>query len=224
MEKFKEILRKYGIEEDKISMMAEYAVFLLEENEKYNLTRIIEPEDMALRHFIDSISACGFIPKGAKVIDVGTGGGFPGIPIKIMRPDIDLVLADSSHKKIDFVRAGASRLGLPVSAVAKRAEEMKEWRGTFDIVVSRAVAALNILCELCVPLLKTGGTLLAYKGADAGEEIERARHALIVLNCSLSVHDAGMQGREHKILEIKKQEPTPEQYPRRFSRIKKSPL
>jgi len=224
MKKFEEILRKQNISEDKIGLMREYACFLAEENKKYNLTRIVEPEEMANRHFLDSVVAEQYIPAGASVIDIGTGGGFPGIPLKIVRPDISLTLVDSSHKKIEFVQNGAEKIGLSVTALAKRAEELTTFRGQFDIVVSRAMAALNVLIEICIPLLKVGGTLLAYKGEDAVLEVEAAKRAMEILHCSYEIHNAGIQGRNHVILEIKKNKKTPEAYPRRFSKIKSSPL
>lgn len=224
MNVFQEYLIAYGLSPQEVQKMWIYAAFLLSENEKYNLTRITEQKEMAQKHFIDSIIPEDFIPEGASVMDVGTGPGFPGIPLKIVRPDIQLTVLDSSAKKIEFVRKAAENAAVAVEALIGRAEELQEKRESFDIVVSRAVAALPILLELCMPLVKVGGKLLAYKGAIAEEELRNSKNALSILGCTAEIKNANLPEREHKIIVVTKHKKTASKFPRRYAQIKSSPL
>ena len=207
------------LEDEKLSKMADYYEELIITNEKLNLTAITAPKEAAKKHFADSLSAKDLIPQKAHVIDVGTGGGFPGVPLKIMRDDIKITLIDSVKKKTDAVREMAKNAGVDVNILCARAEEF-EMRGQFDVCVSRAVASLPILLELCIPLVRLGGMFIAYKQADA-EDIKGTSKAQKELGCQL----AKKINIEDKVLLIfEKIAKTPSQYPRRYAKIKSKPL
>lgn len=204
---------------------------LVEQNKTMNLTAITDPDGIAIKHFADSISvlaACE-IPQGARIMDIGTGAGFPGIPLLIMRPDIDLTMVDSTAKKLKYVENTVNELGLIATTLHTRAEEAgqsKEYREKFDIVCSRAVAALNVLCEYCLPFVKVGGIFVAMKGAKAQEEIADAKAAIkllggkIIDEKSFSLSDGG----ERTLVVIKKISQIPPKYPRPSAQIAKKPL
>lgn len=204
---------------------------LVEQNKTMNLTAITDPDGIAVKHFADSISvlsACEFA-QGARVMDIGTGAGFPGIPLLIMRPDIDLTMVDSTAKKLKYVQSTVDSLGLIATTLHTRAEEAgqsKEYREKFDIVCSRAVAALNVLCEYCLPFVKVGGIFVAMKGAKAQEEIADAKAAIkllggkIIDEKSFSLSDGG----ERTLVVIKKISQIPPKYPRPSAQIAKKPL
>ena len=175
-------------------------------------------------HFADAIRLLGFIdmPKNCRIIDIGTGAGFPGIPLKIMRPDIELTLLDSSMKKIDFIKNTTEKMGLDVKLICSRAEEaVSNHRESFDFVTSRVVASLAVLAELCVPYLRVGGIFAAWKGESYMQELENAKTALDTLCCSVTKCCKVGRG---AIIFIEKQKPTQDFYPRRFAKIKSSPL
>ena len=204
---------------------------LVEQNKTMNLTAITDPDGIAVKHFADSISvlSAAEIPQGAKILDVGTGAGFPGLPLLIMRPDIDLTMIDSTAKKLKYVENTVSELGLIATTLHTRAEEAgqsKEYREKFDFVCSRAVAALNVLCEYCLPFVKQNGLFIAMKGAKAQEEIDAAKSAIktlggkIVAEKSFSLSDGG----ERTLVVIKKISQIPSKYPRPSAQIAKKPL
>ncbi len=199
---------------------------LVTTNERVNLTAITEPSEVALRHFADSLTAAKHIPKGASVIDVGCGGGFPTLPLAIARPDLKISALDSTAKKLVFVEEMAKKLSLNVTVFAKRAEEATELREHFDVAVSRAVARLSALSELCLPLVKVGGLFVALKGADGKEELSEAKNALSTLGSSLlsceefTLGEAGARA----VIVCKKTRATPKEYPRAWGKIKKKPL
>ena len=208
-----------------------YLELLLEWNEKMNLTAITDPAEVQEKHFLDSLTllTCCKIKEGAKVIDVGTGAGFPGIPLKILRPDIQLTLLDGLNKRLVFLGEVCSALGMEAERVHKRAEEAgldKKMRESFDVATARAVAPLNILSEYCLPLVKMKGFFLAMKGPGAQEELEQAEHALDVLGgtdrkiVSLTLPTAG----ERNIVIVQKKAFTPKNYPRHGGTITKHPL
>lgn len=200
---------------------------LITRNYRVNLTRITDPAEVAQKHFADSVIAASMIPEGAFVADVGTGAGFPGIPLKLVRPDIDLVLIDSLGKRILFLRELCNELGIDVPAVHARAEDaahMPDLRGEFDIVVSRAVAPMSILTELTVPFLKVGGTSLMYKGPGAFEEIEGCGNAFRELRCSAEITTFEPEWGTRNIVAVKKLKETPGKYPRKAGVVEKKPL
>jgi 16S rRNA (guanine527-N7)-methyltransferase len=220
-------LSEAGIEhsEEQITLCEAYYKLVAQANEHMNLTRITGESEAARQHFADAARVLRFLelPRGCRVIDIGTGAGFPGLPIKILRPDIDLTLLDSSGKKTDFIKTAAASTGIEVTVLCARAEEAAggELRESFDSVLSRAVAPLNMLLELCVPFLRTGGTFAAWKGESFEAELSEAKGALAALGCTVTgSHFIGPGA----IILIEKQKPTPDIYPRRFSKIKSSPL
>ncbi|MBQ8381988.1 MAG: 16S rRNA (guanine(527)-N(7))-methyltransferase RsmG [Clostridia bacterium] len=199
-------------------------------NSHTNLTAITDEAGVILRHFADSITAAPYIgERSLNVLDVGCGGGFPTLPLAIVRPDCRFTALDSTAKKLTFVAQMADLLSLPITTLPARAEEVAltpEYRERYDLVVSRAVARLPMLCELCLPFVKAGGRFVALKGADGEVELAEAEHAItklggkLVSQKSFTLGEAG--GRV--ILEIEKVRPTPATYPRAFAKIKKAPL
>ena len=211
--------------EEQTILCEEYFMLVAEANKHLNLTRITDKAQAAIQHFADAVRLLGFLelPSGCRVIDVGTGAGFPGIPLKIFRPEIDLALLDASGKKADFIRSASKSLGINATVYAERAEEAARGslRESFDVVLSRAVAPLNVLLELCVPLLRSGGVFAAWKGENFEEELSQAGAALSALGCRLrSSHCLG----PGFLLLIDKAGQISTEYPRRFSKIKSRPL
>ena len=220
-----------ALNDEQISRLDKLSDLLVEQNKTMNLTAITDPDGIAVKHFADSISVltAAEIPQGAKILDVGTGAGFPGIPLLIMRPDINLTMIDSTAKKLKYVENTVNELGLVATTLHTRAEEAgqsKEYREKFDFVCSRAVAALNILCEYCLPFVKQNGLFIAMKGAKAQEEIDAAKAAIktlggkIIAEKSFSLSDGG----ERTLVIIKKISQIPPKYPRPSAQIAKKPL
>lgn len=216
---------------NQLAQLKQYYELLIEWNEKMNLTALTAPEDVALKHFADSLLLLRYcdIEKEARVIDVGTGAGFPGMVLKIARPDIQLTLLDSLQKRLGFLDEVCNELGFDdVELIHSRAEDgsRTELRDSFDIAVSRAVASLNTLCEYDMPYVKVGGRFIAMKGKEAQEEMAAAENAIHTLGGELlQKHDfiLGEAG-ERSIIEIKKIAATPDAYPRRSKHIKNKPL
>ena len=210
--------------------MAEYYRFLERKNREMNLTAIKGDEDSARLHFLDSLALLRYAElSGKSVVDVGTGGGFPGVPLLIAAPSADMTLMDSTEKKVDFLRDAAETLDLRADCVCARAEEAArtELRESFDIAVSRAVARLDVLCELCLPLIKPGGLFIAMKAADSDEEITEAKNAVKLLggeHAEIKEYRIPKTDMTHRAVLIRKASNTPEKYPRRYAQIKKSPL
>lgn len=210
--------------------LAAFAAAVLEQNKVMNLTAITDPADFAALHLLDSVSLLTLADlRGKSVIDVGTGAGFPGVPLALTEPDMDLTLLDSLGKRVDFLRRACAELELPrVQAVHARAEEFASGhRERYDVAVSRAVAALNVLCELCLPLVKVGGVFLAMKSMGTDEELAAARGAISRLGGRVrSVQDYTVPGTQviHRLITVEKIHRTPSGYPRPFARIKKQPL
>ena len=203
-----------------------YQRLLLEWNEKMNLTAITDPVEVARKHFADSLAALPYLQPGAKVIDVGTGAGFPGVPLLILRPELQLTLADSLQKRLTFLDALLQELGLRARLVHGRAEDLGQnrlYREQFDAALSRAVAGLPVLLELTTPFVKVGGAAIAYKG-DAAEELEKAKSAAFLLHVQLrQVELASDLGRRCLIFADKKA-PTPKAYPRKAGTPNRKPL
>lgn len=227
------ILKQNNIDDISCAKFKKYYDLLVEWNQKMNLTAITEEDDVAVKHFLDSL--CADIPEivfcGANVIDVGTGAGFPGIPVKIVRPDIHITLLDSLEKRINFLSEVVSSVELEnVNCVHMRAEDGgrdKKYREKFDVCLSRAVANLSTLSELCLPFLKSGGYFISLKGPKASEEIESAKNAVKILGgeiiecrkCNISDYEY-----EHYAVIIKKISQTPTKYPRKAPKPSKEPL
>ena len=223
---------KTQLTEEKLSKFEVYYKLLKEWNEKINLTAITDADGVAVKHFVDSLSVLNYcnIPQNAKVLDVGTGAGFPGVVLKIVRPDIQLFLLDSLKKRFLFLDALLSELDLDADFLQGRAEEYGQdidLRESFDLVVSRAVAQLNTLSEYCLPFVKLSGRFIAFKGSGADEEIKSSKKAFQVLGGKLiKIHTFKLpfDGGSRSLVEIEKIQPTPGKYPRNNGRIKAKPL
>ena len=226
----REGLASLGLPDDGIPSLLRFSELLVEKNKVMNLTAITEPADIATLHFLDCASLLPLAEwKGKTVVDVGTGAGFPGMPLRILEPSIRLTLLDSLNKRIDFLQEVCEDLGLTdVACVHGRAEEFAAHRReSFDIAVSRAVANLQMLSELCLPLVKVGGSFLAMKSVDSDQELEAAKKAISILGGEISeVKDYAIPGTDirHRLILIKKIKETPKKYPRAFAKIKKNPL
>lgn len=193
-----------------------YAEMLRERNEKINLTAITEPEEVKVKHFLDSCSAAELLPGGASVLDIGSGAGFPGLPLKIVRPDLTVTLLDSVNKKVAFVSEVVAELKLSgVTAVHARIEDFPH-KGEYDAVVSRAVAELSTLAEYALPFVKIGGAFIAYKSEKAELEAEAAASAITLLGGRIrEIREAFVAaGLTRKLIIIDKIAPTPPKYPR----------
>jgi len=218
------------IHEDALRRYRIYHDYLEEMNKVMNLTAISGEEDVARLHFLDCGALLGLYDfKGKKVLDVGSGAGFPGMALKIACPDMELTLLDSLDKRVKFLRELCDKLGFEdVTCVHMRAEEApKEYRQGFDIVTSRAVARLNLLSELCLPFVKKGGAFIAMKGPDCEAELKEAKSCIHILGGrSPEIRDYAVPGLEvsHNALIIAKEKDTPPKYPRRWAQIKKQPL
>ena len=200
---------------------------VVKQNEVMNLTAITEPDQVARLHLLDSLSVlkCADL-KGKTVIDVGCGAGFPGVPLAIACPEANITLLDSLGKRMTWLETVLPELGVKARCVTARAEEaVASCRETYDFATSRAVARLNILLELTAPYVKVGGKVLAMKGAAAREELAEAGNAIKKLGLKLEeVKEFPMDGTTHAVIVLRKVSPTPPQFPRRFAKIKQSPL
>ena len=214
---------------DVLARFRTYYDALDETNKVMNLTAITGEDDSARRHFLDCAAPLLLFPMaGKRVVDVGTGAGFLGLPLKILEPGIRLTLLDSLQKRIGFLSGVCTALELTdVECVHARAEECGERRERYDYAVSRAVARLNILAELCLPYVRVGGAFLALKGPAVTEELKEAEKAVAALGGKVErIFEYAVPGEElhHNVVVIRKVSPTPKKYPRRFAMIKKSPL
>ncbi len=228
-----ETLSEYGfaLTEKQAADLDRYASFLVEYNEKVNLTAITEPNEIVVKHFLDSLlllRAYDVPPKG-KMIDVGTGAGFPSVPVRILRDDIDLTLLDSLNKRVVFLEQLSAMLGqknLCLHARAEEAGQKKEYRQKYDIATARAVAATSVLAEYCLPFLKVGGMLVLLKGSDIAEEVKQAGKAIGLLGGELEgTREYLLPGEQKRnILLIRKVRETPANYPRPSAKMAKNPL
>ena len=216
----------YDVSGQALEKMNAYYDCMVETNAKYNLTAITQPQDAACKHFFDSIVPYRQIPKGAAVVDIGSGPGFPIAPLKAVREDILAVAIESSQKKCNFIENASFVSGIEVEVICARAEEAGQGRQreAFDVCVSRAVAALPVLMELCSPLVKNHGLFFAYKGKYQ-EELKNAGIAMKALNLELEEVIAMPYGTyEHNVLVFRKKGMLSPKYPRRYAQIIKSPL
>ncbi len=213
-----------------IPALLRYGEMLIETNQVMNLTAITAPSEVARLHFLDSAALLGLLDFTDKsVADIGTGAGFPGLPLKIVEPSIHLTLLDSLQKRVNFLQGVCDDLGLgDVQCVHGRAEEFAAGhREQFDIVTSRAVAALPMLAELCLPLVRVGGVFAPMKSTASDEELSAAAHAIALLGGQVEkVNDYLIPGTDvrHRLMVIRKIQPSPAKYPRAFGKIKKNPL
>jgi len=224
---------KIPYNEETIKKFEGYRSRILELNEHINLTAIKDPDEFTLKHFVDSVT-CYNIPEyqdGDKILDLGTGAGFPGVPLAILSPEKEFVLVDSLNKRLKIIMKLCDELGIEnVTTVHGRAEDLARQevhREKYDVCISRAVANLNVLSEYCLPFVKNGGYMAAYKGADAEKEVEDAKKAMKILGAvDYRLHDAsiGESGRNHQILLVKKGNKTPSKYPRKAGTPVKEPL
>lgn len=216
-----------SLTEQQAETMGAFGRALIEKNQVMNLTAITDPQQVAKLHFLDSLTLLTLGDfSGKKIIDVGCGGGFPGVPLAAACPQAEVTLLDSLGKRMTWLEETLPGLGIKAKCVTARAEEeVVHCRERYDFAVSRAVARLNILCELCLPYVKVGGTFLAMKGAAAEEEAREAEKAISLLGGRLEeIRQFPMDGTAHAVLVIRKVKPTPAAYPRRFGKIKSQPL
>ena len=232
-EKIQKLSKEIGIllNEKQINQFFDYMNFLLEWNEKINLTAITKPDEIILKHFVDSITIEKYIAKNTKIVDVGTGAGFPGLPLKIIREDIEVVLLDSLQKRVNFLQETIKKLGLTkIEAIHLRAEEFsrnKEQRESFDYATSRAVANLTTLSEYLIPLVKINGKCICMKGSEINEELEQSKNAVSVLGGVIESVDNFLLPESditRNIVIIKKESKTPNKYPRKAGMPAKEPL
>lgn len=223
---------KIELSDEQLNQLENYYKLLVSWNERMNLTAITEPKDVAIKHFADSLSVLSFVdvPNGASVIDVGTGAGFPGLVLKIARPDIKLTLLDSLKKRLTFLEDVLNNLGLDAQLIHSRAEEggqSIDLRECYDFAVSRAVAQLNVLCEYCLPYVRLSGSFIAFKGGESDEEIKNASKAIQTFGgkkTDVYKFDLPENSGSRTLVIIEKVQPTPDKYPRQNGKIKAKPL
>ena len=220
------------VPENAPELLERYGRMLIEKNEVMNLTAITDPDQVAKLHMLDCAALLNCADfKGKTLIDVGTGAGFPGIPLKILVPELEITLLDSLNKRVNWLNEVIEALGLTgIKAIHARAEEqalVKGYRDSFDFVTARAVADLRLLCEMCLPFVKVGGRFLAMKSVDSGSELEQAKPGIEKLGGHIAgFHDYAIPHTDvtHRVVVIDKVAPTPSGYPRRWAKIQKSPL
>ena len=222
-------LPRLGLElsEQTADTLCAFGAAVVEQNKVMNLTAITEPDQVAKLHLLDSLSILAVKDlKGKKMVDVGCGAGFPGVPVKIACPEVELTLLDSLGKRMNWLETILPQLGVEANCVTARAEEaVASVRESYDVATSRAVARLNILLELTAPFVKVGGFVLAMKGTAAMEELDEAKKAIKVLGLKLEeVREFPVDGTAHTVIVLKKVAPTPAKFPRRFAKIKQAPL
>lgn len=227
----KELLHKHCsyLTDEQLEQFDTYARLLVEWNEKMNLTAITEPDEIVIKHFVDSLEFLEYadLPQGAKVIDVGTGAGFPSVPLLIARPDIQLTLMDALNKRLNFLDAVLTETGLDAELVHSRAEELgkdKNYREQYDIATARAVAPMNVLSEYCLPFVKLGGEFVALKGSN--DDVSPAENAIKTLGGEIkaTVSYKLPNGDDRSIAVVKKISQTSTKYPRNNKKISTKPL
>lgn len=237
LEEFTKIFNNYleklnlTLTEEQIEKFYNYMNLLIEWNKKINLTAIVEPKDIILKHFIDSLTIVKYIKEGETIIDVGTGAGFPGIPLKIAREDLKITLADSLNKRINFLNEVINKLDLKnIETIHIRAEELgknKKYREKFDIATSRAVANMSTLSEYLIPFIKVKGRCICMKSSDIDTELENAKKAINILGCEIESKDKfnlpnSDLGRS--VIILRKVKNTPSKFPRKAGTPAKEPI
>ncbi len=236
-EEFKEKMRDYANEigillnEKQINQFYDYMNLLIEWNEKINLTAITKPEDIILKHFIDSMTIAKYTKKEATIIDVGTGAGFPGIPLKIIREDLQVTLLDALNKRIQFLNEVICQLEIKdITAIHSRAEELgkdKKCRENFDYATSRAVANVSTLLEYLMPFVKIGGACISMKGAEVEEELQQSKKAISILGGEIEKIEKFQLPKSNmnrNIITFRKTKTTPLKYPRKPGTPSKQPI
>ncbi len=219
------------IDENTFLRLDKFAEMLIETNKSFNLTAIKEPDDVTVKHFADCLAVFKYtdIPENSKIIDVGTGAGFPGLVLKLARPDIKMTFLDSTRKKLGFIENVLNECGAEGEILHMRAEEaaqLVKYREQFDFSTARAVAALPVLSEYCLPFVKVGGSFISMKSAESNEEIGEAKKAIGILGGKIEddiVFDL-VENMPRRIIKIKKNSQTPTKYPRPSAQIAKKPL
>lgn len=232
-ELFYETIKSFhiNVDESTFTRLDKYAEMLIETNKSFNLTAIKEPDDVTVKHFADCLAIFKYvdIPENAKIIDVGTGAGFPGLVLKLFRPDIQMTFLDSTKKKLGFIENVLNECGVSGEILHMRAEEaaqLSKYRENFDFAIARAVAALPVLSEYCLPFVKVGGTFISMKSAESNEEISEGKKAISILGGNIeedNVFDL-VENMPRRIIKIKKNSQTPTKYPRPSAQISKKPI
>lgn len=220
-----------NIDDEAFTRLDKFAEMLIETNKSFNLTAIKEPDDVTVKHFADCLAIFKYvdIPENARIIDVGTGAGFPGLVLKLARPDIQMTFLDSTRKKLGFIENVLNKCGVEGEILHMRAEEaaqLTKYREQFDFATARAVAALPVLSEYCLPFVKQGGSFISMKSAESNEEIGEAKKAIGILGGKIEddiVFDL-VENMPRRIIKIKKNSQTPTKYPRPSAQIAKKPL
>ncbi len=220
-----------NLDEDAFQRLDTFAEMLIETNKSFNLTAIKEPDDVTVKHFADCLSIFKYIdiPENAKIIDVGTGAGFPGLVLKLYRPDIQMTFLDSTKKRLGFIENVLNECRIKGNILHMRAEEaaqLTKYREKYDFATARAVAALPVLSEYCLPFVKVGGSFVSMKSAESNEEISEAKKAINILGGKIEediLFDL-VENMPRRIIRIKKNSQTPTKYPRPSAQISKKPL
>lgn len=217
----------FSLSENQLAKLDLYSDLLIQYNEKFNLTAITNKEDIYVKHFLDCLYLCKYLDSSKSLLDIGSGAGFPGVIIKIFYPKMNITLLEPNNKKVMFLNTIKKQLDLSkLEIINQRSEDyVKDNRGKYDFVTARAVAPLNILLELAIPLLKVNGTFIAMKGPKGNQELLESQNALKLLSCVANdTIQYSIEDNTRQLLFFKKLAATQEKYPRNYSQIKKKPL